>query len=300
MGSPILKRLLGADAFTLGVVRACVHGVFLIFALASDFSALGRLPATLLRPAGVMQLLPWALYDWLLAPRPMVGLKVLLTASLALGALGLWTRVTTKTSLVLVLFYQGLLRSLGHFNHDEMIAVYFLGVLAFAPCGDAFSLDSRRRAEPGAPAARWVYGYPVLLMQILLAWAYFSSALLKLRTAGLAYFSPDSLPTLAILHSLDNLHETQHRYAFLLPEYRAYTAAAVGLVLAWELLFPLAVVSKRARTPLLGFGVVFHVVTRYLLNVFFPFFLAMYVVFIDWTAVAERLRRRPERGRRPG
>lgn len=299
MGSPILKRLLGADAFTLGVVRACVHGVFLISALASDFSALGRLSATLLRPVGVMQLLPWPLYDALLTPRGMVGLKVLLAASLALGALGLWTRTTTKTSLALVLFYQGLSRSLGHFNHDEMIAVYFLGVLAFAPCGDAFSLD-RRRGKLIAPAAPWVYGYPVLLMQILLAWAYSSSALLKLRTAGLAYFSPDSLPTLAILHSLDNLHETQHRYAFLLPEYRAYMTVAVGLVLAWELLFPLAVVSKRARLPLLGFGVVFHVATRYLLNVFFPFFLAMYVVFIDWTAVAARLRRVLGRARQRG
>jgi hypothetical protein len=44
---------------------------------------------------------------------------------------------------LLVLFYQGLLRSFGHFNHDEMIAVYFMVVLAFTPCGDAFSLDSR-------------------------------------------------------------------------------------------------------------------------------------------------------------
>lgn len=299
MGSPILKRLLGADAFTLGVVRAFVHAAFLAPALAADFSALGRLPVTLLRPVGVMQLLPWPLYDALLTPRGMLAFKVLLAASLALGALGLWTRVTAKTSLLLVLFYQGLLRSLGHFNHDEMIAVYFLAVLAFAPCGDAFSLDARRR-QPDAPRSAWAYGYPVLLMQILLAWAYFSSGLLKLRTAGLAYFSPDNLPTLAILHSLDNLHETQHRYAFLLPEYRAYTTAAVAVVLAWELLFPLAVFSKRARWPLFGFGVVFHVATRYLLNVFFPFFLAMYVVFIDWAAVAERLGRPRRRAPPPG
>ncbi|MCA1614377.1 MAG: hypothetical protein LC800_09630, partial [Acidobacteria bacterium] len=256
MGSTILKRLLGADAYTLGVVRAVVHGVFLAFALATDFSALGRLPVTLLRPVGVMQLLPWPLYDALVTPRGMLAFKALIAASLALGALGLWTRVTTKTSLLLVLFYQGLLRSFGHFNHDEMIAVYFLAVLACAPCGDAFSLDGRRGKSEARPGS-WVYGYPVLLMQILLAWAYFSSALLKLRAAGLAYFSPDNLPTLAILHSLDNLHATEHRYAFLLPEYRAYTTAAVAAVLAWELLFPLAVFSRRARWPLLGFGVVF-------------------------------------------
>ncbi len=299
MASRIIKLPHGADAYTLGVVRAVVHGVFLVSALDTHFSDLGRLPVTLLRPVGAMQLLPWPLYDALLTPRGMLIFKVLLTAALALGALGIWTSVSTKISFVLVLFYQGLLRSLGHFNHDEMIAVYFLGVLAFAPCGDAFSLDSRRQKSVARPAG-WVHGYPVLLMQVLLAWAYFSSALLKLRAAGFGYFSPDNLPTLAILHSLDNLHETQHRYAFLLPEYRAYTTAAVAVVFAWELLFPLAIFSKRARPPLLAFGVVFHLASRYLLNVFFPFFLAMYVVFIDWTAVAARLRRLRPRARPKG
>ncbi len=41
----------------------------------------------------------------------------------------------------------------------------------------------------------------------------------------------------------------------------------------------------------------FHVATRYLLNVFFPFFLTAYVAFIDWPALAARLR---ERGRGEG
>ena len=42
-------------------------------------------------------------------------------------------------------FLPGTLAQLGHFNHDEMLAVYCLAVLAFTPCGDAFSLDSRMR-----------------------------------------------------------------------------------------------------------------------------------------------------------
>lgn len=308
-------RLLDADALSLGVARAVVCGLFLASALSTDFSALGRLPPTLLRPVGLMQLAPWSLYDALMTPRGMAAFKLLLAAALLPAALGLLTRWTTKASLVLVVFYQGLTRSLGHFNHDELIAVYFLAVLAFSPCGDAFSLDrlrglsrdraggeSRGRAsgesQPRAP--HWAYAYPVLLMRALLAWAYFSSALLKLRAAGAGYFGPDSLPALAVLHSLDNFHETRYRHAFWLVEYRAYTPAAVALVLAWELLFPLALVSKRARWPLLGFGVLFHLASRYLLNVFFPFFMAMYFVYVDWPAVAARLRRLKRRAEPPG
>jgi hypothetical protein len=122
----IVNRVVPASAFALGVVRAIVHGTFLISVLFTSFSALGSLPATILRPTGAMKLLPWSFYGLLLTPSGMLILKSAMVLSLLLGALGFLTVVTTKTSFLLVLFYQGLLRSFGHFNHDEMVAVYFI------------------------------------------------------------------------------------------------------------------------------------------------------------------------------
>jgi hypothetical protein len=284
-----LTRLAASDATALGVVRAVVSGVFLVSILLTNFSNLGRLPATLLRPAGFMQLLPWSLYEAVMTPRGMFAFMCLTALSLLLSTVGLWTPVTIKTSALLVLFYQGLLRNLGHFNHDEMLGVYYLVVLAFAPCGDGFSVDNTLRGGR-ARLSEFAYGYPILLMRALMAWAYFSSALTKLRFSGARYFGPDTLPTLAAQHSLDNLHDTQFRYAFNLFDYGAYMTPLVVLVVAWELLFPLALFSKRARWCLLGFGVVFHVSTLFLMNIFFPHFLAMYLVFVDWREVAARLR----------
>jgi hypothetical protein len=121
---------------------------------------------------------------------------------------------------------------------------------------------------------------------------YFSSGLVKLRVAGLGYLNADNLPSLAVFHSLDNLHDTQYRFAFELTRYRDYTTPLVVVVLLWELLFPLAVFSRRARWWVLGFGVLFHVSTVFVMNVFFPYHLAMYLVFVDWQAVAERVRRK--------
>ena len=272
-------------------MRAVVHAAFLCSVLATSFVDLARLPVTVMRPTGAMQLVPWGFYERLLTPGGMAALKVLLVASLIASAAGLLTGLTTKTSALLVVFEQGLLRSFGHFNHDEMLGVYFLFVLAFTPCGEGFSLDSfRDRDRPPRPA--FAYGYPVLLMRLLLAWVYFSSALIKLRVAGLsAYLGADNLPSLAVHHSLDNLHDTQFRLAFLLPRVREYTPLAVGLVLAWELLFPLAVFSRRARPWLLGFGVLFHVSTIFLMNVFFPHLLVMYLVFVDWPRLGARAAR---------
>src|SRR5262249_36848025 len=136
---------------------------------------------------------------------------------------------------------------------------------------------------------RWAYAYPILLLQLLMAWVYFSSALIKLRVAGLAYLSPDNLPTLSILHSLDNLHDTHFQLAFWLPQVRSYLPLVVGLVLVWELLFPLAVFWQRARWWILGVGVAFHLSTLLCMNIFFPHQLALYLIFIDWDQLGQRL-----------
>ena len=228
-----------------------------------------------------MKLLPWSVYDYLQTPTAMVLFKSVMVISLLCGTFGLLTAVSSKTSLLLVLFYQGLLRSFGHFNHDEMLAVYYLVVLAFTPCGDAFSLDSRLRKQTRERPA-FAYAYPILLMQLLMAWVYFSSALIKLRVAGFKYISPDNLPVLAIFHSLDNLHDTQFKLAFLLPAVKGYLPLAVAFVLLWELAFPLAIFWRRLRWWILGIGIVFHISTLLLMNIFFPHQLPMYLVFVDW------------------
>jgi hypothetical protein len=93
------------------------------------------------------------------------------------------------------------------------------------------------------------------------------------------------------MHSLDNLHDTHYRFAFLSPRAREFMPFAVALVLLWELAFPLAIFSKFARRIILTAGVFFHVGTLLLLNVFFPFHLAMYLVFIDWPALTRKLER---------
>ena len=288
MAQGIVNRVVPRSAFALGVVRCIVHGAFLVSIIFTSFSALGSLPVTILRPTGAMKLLPWSFYDALQTPAAMVIFKGVLVLSLLLSTAGFLTVVSTKTSLLLVVFYQGLLRSFGHFNHDEMLAVYYLAVLAFTPCGDEFSIDSwLRKTQTDRPA--FAYAYPILLMQLLMAWAYFSSALIKLRVAGFKYLSADNLPALAIFHSLDNLHDTHFKLAFWLPQMKAYLPFAVGIVLLWELLFPLAVFLRRWRWWILGFGFIFHLATLFFMNIFFPHQLAMYLIFVDWDRWKDKL-----------
>ena len=293
MAQGIVNRVVPSSPFALGVVRFFVHGLFLFDTVCTSYSALGALPSTILRPTGVMEFLPWSFFDGLQTHGGILTLKTLMVISLLLSTAGFLTVISTKTSLLLVLFYQGLLRSFGHFNHDEMIAIYFMVVLAFTSCGDSFSIDSRVvKKNQQRPA--FAYAYPILLMQLLLAWTYVSSAFIKLRVAGWKYLSPDNLPVLAIFHSLDNLHDTAFRGAFWLPQVREYLPYVVALILVWELLFPLAVFFRRIRWLILWFGVIFHIATVPLMNIAFPHQLLMYVVFIDWDRRKGTLTRRKQ------
>ena len=282
MAPGIINRIVPSSAFALGVARVVVQGTFLVSVLIASFSALGRLPVTILRPTGVMKYLPWSFYDRLLTPSGMMILKVAMVASLILSTAGLFTVVSTKSSFLLVLFYQGLLRSFGHFNHDEMLGVYCLAVLAFTPCGDRFSLDHWWKKTTNVVRPAFAYAYPILLMQLLMAWTYFSSCLIKLRAGGFAYLNPDNLPSLAIYHSLDNMHDTAFRLAFWLPQFKTYLPVLVALVLAWEFFFPMAVFFPRLRWLFLGGGVVFHLSTLFFMNIFFPHQLALYPLFVNW------------------
>jgi hypothetical protein len=237
-----------------------------------------------------MKFVPWSFYERLLTPLGMYSLKTVLLLTLLLSTIGFYSSVSTKCSLLLVVFYQGLVRSFGHYNHDEMIAVYYMAILAFTPCGDAFSFDHWLRLKKSQQPP-FAYAFPILVMQILMAWVYFSSALVKLRVAGMKYLSPDNFPVLAIFHSLDNLHDTNFRLAFWLPHIRGVLPFIIGAVLAWELLFPLAIFWRRSRWWILGIGILFHIATVLFMNIFFPYQLAMYLVFVDWDWVATWLKR---------
>lgn len=290
MARGTLAKLTDSTPAALGILRVLISGTFLVSILTTSFSELARLPVTILVPTGLMKLVPWTFYDRLFTPVGMASLKWALIISLLMSTLGIFSSLSTKTSALLILFYQGLVRSFGHFNHDEMIAVYFLIVLAFSPCAERLSVESLWK--PTARKPNVAYGYPILLMQALLSWSYFSSALLKLRVSGFRYLSPDNLPALAISQSLDNLHDAHFRLAFWLPTVRQYTPIIVALVFVWELAFPAAIFWKRLRWPILGFGIVFHLATLLLLNFLFVYQLTMYVVFIDWTRLLAWVRKR--------
>ena len=229
-----------------------------------------------------MEYLSWKLYDRVVTPSGMLVLHILLVSAFTAASAGFWTEVSVKIATALYVFYGGILRSFGHFNHDEMVATWCLFIFALSPCGDGFAVGAMR--VPIRPASP-LYGYPIFLMRCVLAWSYFSAGLLKLKLGGLEYFQPDSFLTLAVNNSLGNFHDTQFRLVFELINYRWLATLGVVAAVIFELSFPLAVFLPRLRWWILSVGVLFHAGTMLLMNITFPTQLLMYVVFVDWESV---------------
>jgi predicted DCC family thiol-disulfide oxidoreductase YuxK len=291
MASATLRSVETNPAAELAAIRAGAHGVFLAVVLHDSFSALATLPATLMRPPGVMEYLSWRFYDRLLSPNGMLLFKLALLISLFMSTTGWWTWVTTKSSAVLVVLYEGVLRSFGGTSQNEMVAVTVLVLLAFLPCGDEFSLDAL--AGPPISRARSAYRYPVALARLLVAWVYVSNGLAILRISGWRFFDADNLPAQFVAASLGNLNDTHFKLAVSLIPYRHYVGPLLMAVIAWAILFPLGYFWRPTRRWFLGMGVLVHIGVMLLWNKVYFVQMAMFLVFIDWVAVGSRMRQWP-------
>src|SRR5215218_7948904 len=108
-----------------------------------------------------------------------VGLLLLVAAAAVVMSLGLFTRVATTTTFVIVAY--NLFLSTTHFHNNRAYLVIVLGLLAVAPCGRELSVDAwlrRRRGrpalDPSAPA------WPLWLLRFECAAIYGASGLSKL------------------------------------------------------------------------------------------------------------------------
>jgi predicted DCC family thiol-disulfide oxidoreductase YuxK len=172
-----------------------------------------------------------------------------------------------------------------------MAALTVLILLAFLPCGDAFSMD----ALAGAPVTRprSAYRYPVALTRVLVAWVYVSNGLLILRLSGWRFFDADNLPAQFVAASLGNLNDSHFHAAFWLIPYRHYVPPVLMVVVAWAILFPVGYFWKLTRYWFLTMGVLVHVGVMLLFNKIYLVQMAMFLVFFDWVAIGSRVRRFP-------
>lgn len=244
-----------ATPAALGATRVLVCGILLVLTLAEHLPSTALLPRGMIHEPGVLALLyalPIGFESLVASPAFLFALQAATAALLLLGLLGARTRWVLPLAVVAYLILGAIPRQYSSFYHQGLGPLYLLALLCFAPSGDGWSLDrlarkARGLAVPAAARRRAVYGWSLWGCWALLALFYFQSGASKLRRSGLAWLEPDSLRTIVVQDSLQPM-SFEWTYGLELvsaPDW-SVTLLAVGAV-AVELLFPLVLVSARAR-----------------------------------------------------
>lgn len=234
---------------------------------------------------------PSSLGDWVPLPYPWtLGLIWLFRAILLSALVGFRTQLCLTGLCLLGLPLLASAQLLGPTVHN-MHLLWFLALLAVAPCGQVGSLDAwlRRRSTSEPPLAAMKLDarltsravQALTFARLLLACVYFFPGAWKLGANGLAWASAGRLIPL--------FHSKWYQFNFLPPlrvdEHPLLLQLGGLSIMALELAFPLLVLSRAGRwTACLG-GLIFHVLSAQFLGIrFMPLWLC-YGILIDWPSV---------------
>lgn len=217
-------------------------------------------------------------------------------AATVLTIAGLFTRTSAWVTVVLAFYLLGIPQCSGKVNHTLHHVVLFAILIACSRCGDALSIDSVwqaiRRADHGQVQrlARSVrYGMPIRFAMLVLALTYFFPGFWKVASNGLTWIFSGNLNN----QLLQKWFELETFEPVLpLHEIPGFTAMGAMTAIVMELGWPLAVLWRPTRLLWAGLGLLFHNMTRLLMNISFYTMQAMYVMFVDWDRVFAWMGRR--------
>jgi vitamin K-dependent gamma-carboxylase-like protein len=225
-----------------------------------------------------------------LGPDLTTAIHVVLCATLALALVGLFTRLALLIAAPLYLWWWATYYSFGAIHHGRIPIVIALFVMAVAPAGPAYSLDSllarRWAARAGASVAAReerdeLAGWALRVMMVVVVAAYMLAAYAKLARSGVGWVTGGAVEGIMLENQVPAaLLVLRHTWA-------VHAMAALTLVLegtAW-LLF----LRGRVRDAYVSFAVLFHVGTLIVLNINFLGLTLAYLAFYDLEVGTARL-----------
>jgi hypothetical protein len=223
-------------------------------------------------------------------------LHIVLLASRVAGVLallGLFTRAAVPLLALGGMLVHAWASSFGEFVHDSSLVHWALLVLAFAPCGAAFSIDAsiararglRERASAFQPIPE--VGWVLRLVHVLIALAYLSASATKLARGREEWFSGYTLHYYLSFHAL----RSQSEWGLWLMRHHVLVVAGSWLVGLFESTFVLSLVFRRWAWLWTVGSVFVHASAFLFMGVLFPSFPALCLVMLPWRRIFERFQR---------
>jgi len=259
---------------TLGLARVAVYGMWLWHVLMDPIVDLARFGG-LMQPIGVLRLVPADLWPWLHGAPALLALKAVMLLGLAALVAGArpFQPLAALTCVVLVV-YQGLVRSVGYISHGELAMLYAAIALAPFPCADALAIAGRTsvRRDP------LDYRAPMLLAALTLCLTYSFVGARRLQRGGFEIFLDGTILNRVAMRGAERgvLGTVVLEHAWL----ARLTEVGFVVVSAFELLAPLALLYPWFRRSFLVVMLGFHVFAAQFMGISFRANLVLLAVFL--------------------
>lgn len=302
-----VNRVVGqATPISLGVMRSLVCLALLQHVLYEPLESVALIPEEFrsfnrLGFMACLEQLPVNVAAFVQNPTMLLSFRWLTGIVLALAMVGLFTRITMPVGVLLYMIFAGILREFSYFWHMGLIGMTVMGVAAFTPCGDAFSLDRlirRRRGQPRSLSPSVRYGCARWRIWLTLAVLYTMTGISKLANSGFAWCHADNLRAILFQNSLEK-HELGLGWALGMTGLPDALFTSLGIVtIAAECLYFLVLFSRTARIILPAVMLSIHVAILLLMDVLFIDAMICQLLFIDFDCLQARARALWSRRRR--
>ncbi len=302
MTGPVLRRLTHRwlmfwfeprHSTDLGISRLLFFGLLFVLYVGEDFSAWGSVSDVFWMPIWVFERLGLPSLN----TEALAVLQFWWKVALAMSAVGLWTRLSMAVSFIAGAYLLALPHNFGHTYHFDALLVFVMGVLAASRAGDSWSIDALvtayRRPHTDRPPTSGEFTWPIRAVWVLMALVFMAAGLSKLRHAGISWVLSETMRTTLVKahYSLSDA-DPFVSWGLVLAGYWWAPRVIAALSLAVELLFPLSLISARARAVLVPAAAGMLISIRTLMGPTFGGFLVANVFWIPWRAIGARVRAR--------
>jgi predicted DCC family thiol-disulfide oxidoreductase YuxK len=279
-----------SSPINLAILRIVFFAVLFQFVDVEHVVWFSQIPPELrFPPVGLGWLLPYVPVN----PTAVAFTAVMLRACCLSALVGLFSRTSAGLAALLSLYVLGVPQLYGKVNHYHYL-VAFAALLAASPCGDALSCDAVRaawrradRGQTAPPEPSMAYAVPLRFVWLLVGLLYVFPGFWKLWSSGFDWAFSDNLSL--------QMHAKWLEYGDWTPFFRLdlhplLFQTAAFLTIVFEISFVFLIFFPRVRLLAPLGGLVFHTLTYVFMVIFFNV-TAVYVAFVDWSALSIRLGR---------
>ncbi len=267
----MLHREAGGAA--LGLFRIVVFGIWAVLLLQIPLVRAADLPLELYSAPGLLSLLPEALWPSLFQPVPLILLHIGLASVVLAAAAGVRPfALIGPAAFAAVLFFDGIMKGWGgYLNHAQVAPLMAALFVAVSPAAGRLSVMGPTSVPADGSGSDGRHRYPFVATAFVLAVAYALIGAHRMAIGGLEIFTGDALPTYLALRTFEYATFQYELSYALLQSGTAMLVLKAGFAVTtlFEILSPVALVSRRFRVAWLSVILPFHVITLFTMNIFF-------------------------------